>query len=313
MNLFDSSYVARRIAVNGTEIHVLVRELSGKPVLLLLHGYPQTHVIWHKLAPLLAADFSLVIPDLRGYGNSGKPPSLADASNQAKRVMAQDMADLMTVLGHAQFHVAGHDRGARVTHRLCLDHATRVASACVMDIAPTLTTFTLTNQALATVYFHWFFLIQPQPLPERMIGADPAFWLKGCLSRWSLGNEQAFSPAAMAEYVRCFSDPESIRASCDDYRAAAGIDLLHDESDAQRRIVCPLLVLWGAKGFVGRNYDVLALWQEKAVHVRGAAIDCAHFLPEEAPSEVAHCLREFIMDNSQNAQSLTLSSPGERR
>ena len=296
VSLFDSSCVPRRIAVAGTDIHVLIRERPGKPVLLLLHGYPQTHVMWHKLAPLLAADFSLVMPDLRGYGDSGKPASLPDAANQSKRAMAQDMAELMAALGHERFHVAGHDRGARVVHRLCLDHAARVASACVMDIAPTLTTFALTDQALATAYFHWFFLIQPPPLPERMIGADPAFWLKGCLSRWSMGNEQAFAPEAVEQYLRCFSDPEAIRASCDDYRAAAGIDLLHDRTDAQRRTDCPTLVLWGTKGFVGRNYDVLAVWQGKAERVRGAAIDCGHFLPEEAPDEVARNLRLFIFD-----------------
>lgn len=294
MSLFDASYTTRRVAVGGTELHVLLRPDPGKQVLLLLHGYPETHAMWHKLAPLLAADYSLVIPDLRGYGDSGKPASLPDAANQSKRAMAQDMAELMTALGHQRFHVAGHDRGARVLHRLCLDHEARIRSACIMDIAPTLTTFALTDQALATAYFHWFFLIQAAPLPERMIGADPASWLKGCLSRWSMGNEPAFAPEVVAEYVRCFSDPEAIRASCDDYRAAAGIDLVHDAADGQRRINIPLLVLWGARGFVGRNYDVLALWREKAADVRGAALDCGHFLPEEAPAEVAGYLRKFI-------------------
>lgn len=294
MNLFDSSYESRRIAVNGTQIQVLIAARPGRPVLLLLHGYPETHAMWHRVAPLLAADFSLVMPDLRGYGDSAKPPSLADAANQSKRAMAQDMAELMTALGHRRFHVAGHDRGARVAHRLCLDHEARVASACIMDIAPTLSTFDLTDQALATAYFHWFFLIQAPPLPERMIAADPESWLRGCLTRWSMGNEQAFSAAAVAEYLRCFSSADAIRASCDDYRAAAGIDLAHDRADARRRVCIPLLVLWGARGFVGRNYDVLALWREKAADVRGAAIDCGHFLPEEAPTEVANYLREFI-------------------
>lgn len=294
MSLFDPSFTAQNIAVTGTGIHVRLRPNPGRPALLLLHGYPETSTMWHRLAPLLAGDYSLVIPDLRGYGDSGKPPSLPDAANQSKRAMAADMAELMTALGHTSFHVAGHDRGARVLHRLCLDHPARILSACIMDIAPTLTTFALTNQALATAYFHWFFLIQKPPLPERMIGADPESWLKGCLSRWSMGNAPAFSAAAVAEYLRCFSDAEAIRASCDDYRAAAGIDLVHDAADAERRIDAPLLVLWGARGFVGRNYDVLALWREKAVDVRGRALDCGHFLPEEAPSEVAGCLREFI-------------------
>ena len=297
MSLFDSSYTARRIAVSGARIHALVRENHARPVLLLLHGYPQTHVIWHKLAPLLAADFCLVIPDLRGYGDSEKPPSLPGAENQSKREMAQDMVELMQALGHEKFHIAGHDRGARVAHRLCLDHPQVVQSVCLMDIAPTLTTYMLTNRALATTYFHWFFLIQPWPLPERLIGADPQYWLRSCLSRWSRGNAEAFSAEAIAEYIRCFSDPEAVRASCDDYRASAGIDLLHDEADAQLRVTCPMLVLWGARGFVGTNYDLLALWREKASDVHGAALPCAHFLPEELPSTVAQELRAFLLQH----------------
>lgn len=295
MDLFDASFAARRIAVGGTELHLRLRPNPGKPVLLLLHGYPETHAMWHALAPMLADKYSLVIPDLRGYGDSGKPPSLPDAANQSKRAMAQDMADLMTVLGHQRFHVAGHDRGARVTHRLCLDHEARILSACVMDIAPTLTTFELTDQALATAYFHWFFLIQAAPLPERMIAADPAAWLKGCLSRWSMGNDAAFDAVAVAEYVRCFSDGEAIRASCDDYRAGAGIDLVHDRAEGARKLLTPLLVLWGARGFVGRNYDVLALWRAKAENVEGLAFDCGHFLPEEARDETAVALRAFFL------------------
>lgn len=298
MSLFDPSYVARRIALSGADLHVLVRARPGKPALLLLHGYPETHVMWHRLAPLLAEDFSLVIPDLRGYGDSAKPASLADAANQSKRAMAQDMAELMTALGHERFHVAGHDRGARVTHRLCLDHPAQIGKACIMDIAPTLTTFAMTDQALATAYFHWFFLIQPPPLPERMIAADPESWLRGCLSRWSMGNDQAFAPEAVGEYLRCFANPDAIRASCDDYRAAAGIDLVHDRAAADSRIGAPLLVLWGARGFVGRNYDVLALWREKADQVSGAALDCGHFLAEEAPSAVAGYLREFFRETA---------------
>jgi len=293
--MFDASFVVREVPVSGVQLHVRVRVNPGRPALLLLHGYPETHVMWHKLAPRLESHFTLVIPDLRGYGDSGKPPSLPEAANQSKRAMAQDMAELMTALGYPRFHVAGHDRGARVLHRLCLDHAERILSACVMDIVPTATTFALTDQVLATRYFHWFFLIQDAPLPERMIAADPAAWLTGCLSRWSLGNDAAFAPEAVAEYVRCFSPPDAIRASCDDYRAAAGIDLRHDAADADRRIRCPLLVLWGAKGFVGQRYDVLALWREKADDVRGAGLPCGHFLPEEAPDAVADALLDFIL------------------
>lgn len=301
-------YQARRIAVGGTEIHLLARGTPGRPALLLLHGYPETHAMWHRLAPLLAADFTLVLPDLRGYGDSGKPASLPDCCNQSKRAMAQDMAEVMTALGHDRFMVAGHDRGARVAHRLCLDHAHRVTKACVMDIVPTHTTFALTDKALADRYFHWFFMLQAPPLPERMIGADPAFWLKGCLSRWSLGNEAAFAPEAVAEYVRCFSDPEAIRASCDDYRAAGGIDLVHDEADFERRIECPLLALWGSRGFVGRTYDVAALWREKARNVTGVALDCGHFLPEEAPQAVAGQLVNFFQAMPERNQTGLSSS-----
>lgn len=292
-DFFDTSYSTHTVSVGETRLHVRLRENAGKPPLLLLHGYPETHLLWHKVAPLLQDRFALVMPDLRGYGDSGKPPSRADAANQSKRAMAQDMAVLMSALGYPQFHLAGHDRGARVAHRLCLDHPERVLAATVMDIAPTATTFALTDKALATTYFHWFFLIQAPPLPEDMIAADPAAWLKGCLARWSLGNAGAFDPAVVAEYVRCFSAPDAIRASCDDYRAAAGIDLEHDADDADRRIRCPLLVLWGAKGFVGRTYDVLALWREKAVDVAGRALPCGHFLPEEEPTAVADELLRF--------------------
>jgi len=297
VDLFDDTFKEQRVSVKVTELYALVRPNPNKPALLLLHGYPQTHVMWHKVAPLLASDFALVLPDLRGYGDSAKPPSLPDAQNQSKRAMAQDMVELMDSLGYGTFHLAGHDRGARVAHRLCLDHPGNVLSACLMDIAPTRTTYALTNRAMATAYFHWFLLIQSAPLPERLISADPQFWLRGCLARWSMGDERAFAPEAVAEYVRCFADPETIRASCDDYRAAAGIDLRHDEADAQRRITAPLLILWGAKGFVGTNYDLMSIWRDKATDLRGAAIACGHFLPEEAPSALVEQLRPFLLQH----------------
>lgn len=310
MPLFDESFTSRRVAVSGTELHCLERANPGCPALLLLHGYPQTHVMWHGIAEDLGREYALVIPDLRGYGDSGKPGSLPDAANQSKRAMATDMAELMTALGYERFHAAGHDRGARVLHRLCLDHEARVISACILDIVPTLTTFELADQALATAYFHWFFLIQAAPLPERMIAADPAGWLKGCLSRWSMGNESAFDGAAVGEYIRCFSDPEAIRASCDDYRAAAGIDLVHDRAEGERKLATPLLVLWGRRGFVGRRYDVLGLWRAKAGSVTGEGLDCGHFLPEEAGPEVVRQMLAFLARAGDVSRQGTLSEVG---
>lgn len=292
--MFDASYATRQVDVSQTRLHVRLRMNASKPVLLLLHGYPETHAMWHKVAPRLQDHFSLVMPDLRGYGDSATPPSQPDCANQSKRAMARDMAELMQSLGIPHYHVAAHDRGARVLHRLCLDYPTQVRSATFMDIVPTATTFAMTNQALATAYFHWFFLIQAAPLPETMIASDPEAWLRGCLHRWSGGNNAAFDPAVVAEYLRCFAQADALRASCDDYRAAAGIDLAHDAQDAHQRIQCPVQVLWGSHGFVGRNYQVLDLWRDKALAVQGQALDCGHFLPEEAPAQVADALRAFV-------------------
>lgn len=292
--MFDSSYTLRRIQVSNVNLNVRLRLDPAKPPLLLLHGYPETHGMWHKVAPLLEEHFSLVMPDLRGYGDSDKPASEADCLNQSKRAMAADMAELMQALGFARYCVAAHDRGARVLHRLCLDYPAQIERACFMDIVPTATTFALTNQALATAYFHWFFLIQAAPLPENMIAADPQAWLRGCLHRWSGGNDAAFDPEVVAEYVRCFAQPDAIRASCDDYRAAAGIDLAHDAQDSDRHIECPVLVLWGEHGFVGRNYNVIDLWRAKARQVEGRGFACGHFLPEERPRDVADALLGFL-------------------
>ncbi|NVK39881.1 MAG: alpha/beta hydrolase [Oceanospirillaceae bacterium] len=284
MTLFGPDLKTLDIKTSGARIH-LVHGGSGPP-LLLLHGYPQTHLIWHAVAPELSRHFHLICPDLRGYGDSDKPSGLPDHSNYAKRAMAQDMVEVMQVLGYRHFGVAGHDRGARVTHRLALDHPERVDRACVMDIAPTLHMFRHTDQAFATGYYHWFFLIQPDGLPETMIGKDPAYYLTEKLRRWAAPGA-SFDPEAVAEYIRCFSQPEAIHASCEDYRAAAGIDLEHDEVDLSRKLECPLLVLWGARGFVHRTYDVLDIWRRYATRVEGRALDCGHFLPEEAPRAVA--------------------------
>lgn len=269
---------------------------AGKgPPLLLLHGFPQTHVMWHAVAPQLARSFHVVCADLRGYGQSDKPAGTDDHANYAKRAMAADMVALMRELGHENFAVAGHDRGARVAHRMALDHPGRITRVSVLDIAPTLHMFEHTDQAFATGYYHWFFLIQPAGLPERMIGADPAWYLREKLKRWSAPDTN-FDPAAVAEYIRWFSQPSAIHAACEDYRAAAGIDLQHDRADrdAGRKVTCPLQVLWGARGFVARSYDVLAVWRRYAVEVEGRSLDCGHFLPEERPGEVAAELRRFF-------------------
>jgi haloacetate dehalogenase len=289
--MFGDTFTKVKINTSGAQIN-LVHGGSGRP-LLLLHGYPQTHVIWHQIAPILAQNFHVICPDLRGYGDSSTPPSTADHYPYSKRAMAADMIEVMASLGYDEFFVVGHDRGARVTHRMALDHPEAILKACVMDIAPTRHVFQHTDQQLATGYYHWFFLIQPDGLPERMIGADPGYYLKEKLKRWSAPGA-VFADAAVAEYVRCYTKPESIHATCEDYRAGATIDLEHDEADSQTKISCPLLVLWGANGFVSRTYKVLDVWQQYAEQLTGAALACGHFLPEEAPEAVCDELLQFF-------------------
>ncbi len=226
---------------------------DGPP--LLLHGYPQTHVMWHKIAPRLAEDFTVVATDLRGYGDSFKPEGGENHAAYSFRAMAADQVAVMAELGFDLFRIAGHDRGARVAHRMALDHEDKVSKLALLDIVPTLTLYRDVNQAIATGYYHWYFLIQPFDLPERMIGADPEYYLRRKVGHWSAGD--CFTDEAMAEYIRCFSDPATIHASCEDYRAAATIDLEHDRSDLDRNVACPTLVLWGAKGLMGKSFDVL--------------------------------------------------------
>lgn len=291
--LFDSRFESVQIDCNGVSIHAVK---GGKgPALLLLHGYPQNHAMWHLVAPQLAEHFTVVCPDLRGYGDSSKPEGLPDHSNYAKRAMAADMAVLMSLLGHDRFLLAGHDRGARVAHRLMLDHPHRVIKGCVMDICPTWHMFKTAEQTFSTAYYHWFFLIQPGGLPETMIGHDPAWYLKEKLRRWSAPGA-IFNEAAVDGYVRCFSDPAAIHASCEDYRAAASIDMQHDEMDMDRKITCPLLVLWGSEGFVNRHYEVLNVWMDRALDVRGHTVSGGHFLPEESPDEVVKSLLDFFTE-----------------
>jgi len=280
-----------RITTTGAEINL--RRAGEGPPLLLLHGYPQTHVMWHKIAPALAERFTVVLTDLRGYGDSAKPPGGDNHEAYSKRAMAQDQVEVMTALGFDRFAVAGHDRGARVGHRLALDHPERVSKLALLDIAPTLAMYERTDMAFASAYYHWFFLIQPYDLPERLIGADPDFYLEKKIGKWSR-NDGAFTAAALAEYKRCFRDPATIHATCEDYRAAAGIDLEHDRADLGRKLACPVLALWGAKGVIERSYPVLEIWRERVRDLRGKALPCGHFLAEEAPAETVAELLNFL-------------------
>ena len=284
-------FETRRIETERAAIHL---RLGGKgPPLLLLHGYPQTHVMWHKVAPALAERFTVVAADLRGYGDSGKPPAGDDHGGYSKRAMAQDQVEVMAALGFARFSLVGHDRGARVAHRLALDHPARVEKLAVLDIVPTKHMYDTTDQAFATAYYHWFFLIQPFDLPERLIGADPDYYLERKVGAWGK-NAGAFAAEALAEYKRCFRDPAAIHASCEDYRAAASRDLEHAVADGGRKLQCPLLALWGAKGVIARCYDPLAVWSAHAETVSGAALPCGHFLAEEAPEETLAALLGFL-------------------
>ena len=264
---------------------------SGMPI-LCLHGYPQTHIIFYKMAPLLDQNVTLIMADLRGYGDAPKPPTDDKHSPYSKRAMAKDMAQIMTQLCYDQFAVVGHDRGGRVAHRLAKDFPERVTHLSVLDIAPTLAMYEQTDMAFATAYFHWFYLIQPEPIPETMIGLDPDFYLTAKTGLWS-GPSDWLSDDAMAEYLRCFRDKNTIHASCEDYRAAATIDLEHDKEDFDIKLQMPLQALWGEKGFVGRQYDVLAQWRAVADIVEGHAVPGGHFLPEEAPEETAAALLQF--------------------
>jgi haloacetate dehalogenase len=275
------------IAAAGVSVHGVTGG-SGPP-LLLLHGFPQTHAIWHKVAQPLARRFTVVATDLTGYGDSGKPASDAEHTPYTKRAMAAVQVAVMAELGFYRFHLVGHDRGGRVAHRLALDHPERVASLAVLDIAPTRDMYRLAGDAFARAYWHWFFLIRPAPVPERLIGSDPDFYLRQHMSRGPSGVD-IFDPRAFAEYRRCFGDPATIHAACEDYRAAATTDLSHDEADFDRRIACPLLALWGEAGAVGRCFDVPGLWRVRASEVTGQALPCGHYIPEEAPEALLAAL-----------------------
>ncbi|WP_278442845.1 alpha/beta fold hydrolase [Pseudomonas oryzihabitans] len=278
-----AGFEQRRLNVDGIELNCRV---GGQgPALLLLHGHPQTLVMWHKVAPRLAERFTLVAADLRGYGDSAKPEAGAEA--YSKRTLARDNVELMRRLGHERFAVLAHDRGARVAHRLALDHPAAVEQMMLLDIAPTLAMYRQTDEAFARAYWHWFFLIRPAPLPERLIEADPEGYLKGVMGTRSAGLAP-FPPEVLAEYLRCLSLPGTARGICEDYRASAGIDLVHDQADldAGRRLELPLRLLWGAEGTVGRCFDPLAEWRQVATRVSGRALPGGHYLAEELPDLV---------------------------
>ncbi len=287
-------FTRTEIQTSGARI-VTVHGGKGPP-LLLLHGNPFTHLSWHKFAPRLAQEFTVVATDLRGYGDSEKPPSVPDHSNYSFRAMAQDQVEVMAALGFDKFFVAGHDRGARVTHRMCLDHPDKVLKASIHDIIPQHYLFNHVTQAWATASYHWFFMIQPAPMPERLMSADPDFFVTKKLSKTAQGLS-FFGKEALAEYMRCFRNPETVRGMCEDYRACASVDLAMDTQDfaAAKKITTPVQLLWGATGAVGRLHKPAEVWKAYASDIRDAqAVPSGHYLSEEAPEETYAAMRKFF-------------------
>lgn len=288
-----TSYTHELRLVNGLNIHC---RIGGEgPPLLLLHGHPQTHVIWHKVADQLAENFTVVAADLRGYGDSDKPPASEASASYSKRIMARDQLLLMQSFGFAQFSVLAHDRGARVAHRLALDHPDAVSRMILLDIAPTLAMYTQANEEFARAYWHWFFLIRPTPLPETLIEADPENYLRTVMGTRSAGMGP-FTDDAFSEYLRCLKLPGAAIAICEDYRASAGLDLEHDQADidAGNKLKCPLLALWGEKGTVGRCFSPLHEWQKVALNVEGNALASGHYIAEEIPELLLEYTLDFL-------------------
>ncbi|CAK9782630.1 haloacetate dehalogenase H-1 [Cutaneotrichosporon oleaginosum] len=280
--------------VNGVDIAYRA-VLSDKPPLLLLHGHPQTHVIWHKVVPALREHFSLVLPDLRGYGDSTKPPASPDHANHSKRAMAADNVALMSHLGFERFSVLAHDRGARVAHRLAVDHPDVLERLVVLDIAPTLAMYEGTTEFFAKAYWHWFFLIQPSPMPETFIASNPETFINACMVKFAGANP--FAEEALQEYLRCAKLEGWAVGVCEDYRASASIDLEHDRADrdAGRKVQAPMLAIWGAAGIVERCFDPLTEWRRVATDVRGGTVPCGHYIPEEAPDAMLERALPFLL------------------
>ena len=293
INTLLADFESLTFEVNGIKVAGHVGG-SGSP-LLLLHGHPQTRAIWHKVAPELMKHHTLVMTDLRGYGDSSKPQGTPDHSNYSKRVMAQDQVEVMKQLGFDRFDILAHDRGARVAHRLAMDHADSVSRLIMLDIAPTLAMYEKANNAFARAYWHWFFLIQPSPMPERLIEADPAAYIRDLMGRRSAGLTP-FDPLALAEYMRCIALPGAAHGMCEDYRAAAGIDLIHDREDiaAGKKLVMPTMVLWGEEGVIHQCFKPLQEWQAIANDVVGESVPCGHYISEEAPEILLQKIIPFL-------------------
>ena len=286
-------YTDASATIDDVRIHAV--KAGRGPALLLLHGHPQTHAIWHKVAPVLARHFTVITADLRGYGDSGKPQGADDHSNYSKRRMALDQVELMRRHGHESFALMGHDRGGRVAARMAIDHPDAVTRLVTLDVAPTAAMYEQTSFDFARAYWHWFFLVRPAPFPETLIRADPDLYLRQTIGARSAGLKP-FTPEAYAAYLRCLSDPATAHGICEDYRASIGIDLEHDRADlaAGRKIACPFLALWGADGVVGKCFDPLAEWRTWHANVEGNALPCGHYIPEEAPESLLERVLPFL-------------------
>ncbi len=294
-NWFEG-FESRHFEVNDTTIFARFGGDPANPTVLLLHGFPESHVMWNRIVQEIGDRYYVVMPDLRGYGDSAKPEGLPDHSNYSKRILAQDIVEVMDALGRDTFFLCGHDRGGRVAHRLALDFPDRVDKLCVIDIAPTLDMYNSTDMAFATAYYHWFHLIQPSPLPEFMIGGNAVRYLHGALGGLGGSGLGHIEPRALAEYERIFT-PEAIHGTCEDYRASAGIDLEHDRAgrEAGEKIRCDVHVLWAGRGVVNKFFDPLALWQAQCSGtVTGEALPSGHFIPEQLPGETAVALEMFF-------------------
>jgi haloacetate dehalogenase len=289
-------FESHTLLVGGIKIACVIggRQHTHRVPILMLHGFPQTKAMWSRIAPLLAQHHTVVCADLRGYGDSSHPPCLLDASNYSFRAMADDQFALMQALGFEQFHLIGHDRGARTAHRLALDHPQAVVSLTMMDIVPTTVLFNETNRHVASAYWHWYFLSQPAPFPERLIEANPDYFYETCLLGWGSAKLEDFKADQLADYRRCWRKPSMIQGSCGDYRAAASVDLMIDMADIETKVTAPSLVFYGQDGVMNKLYDIAAQWQKRLAHMQTASLPGGHFFPDMLPKETAQVLLQFI-------------------